>query len=62
MSQKITFDFIVLRGRRRGLSGLKFYFFQKEASEMDSAYQKTYVSTPHITENDKLIFWPPRPY
>ena len=29
---------------------------------MDPAHQKTYISTPHMTENDNLNFWPPRQF
>ena len=29
---------------------------------MDPAHQKTCISTPHMTENDHLNFWPPRPF
>ena len=29
---------------------------------MDPAHQKTYISTPHMIENDNMNFWPPRPF
>ena len=38
-------------GRFKGLRGLRYYFFQKITSEIDSAYPKTYVSILHILEN-----------
>ena len=52
----MTIEFFGLGGRFLGLSGLGYYFFQKTTSEMDSAYQKTYNSIPHITKNDNWFF------
>ena len=51
----MTIFFFGLGGCFRGLGGLRFYFFQKITSEMDSACQKTYISTPLITENDNWL-------
>ena len=45
-----------------GLSSLRYHFTQKITLKMDSAYRKTYISIPHMTENDLFIFWPLRPF
>ena len=54
-SQKMTVDFLASEAVLGASEVTYIIFFLKITSEMDSAYQKTYVSTPHITDNDSWL-------